>query len=1105
MLHLVQSNKMEALAAHLFDWMQRADCAQSAVFEPTTILVQSPGMAQWLKIQVANALGIAANIEFPLPSSFIWQLYRQHIPALPEQSAFNKDAMAWKIMSLLPGLLVRDDFAVLNQYLNDDDPLKYYQLSYKIADVFDQYLVYRPDWITTWEEGENTLDDVDVNVHPWQPILWRALVQYSDDLQESPLHRANLHSELLQRLVESKADNSSAIFVFGISAIPQQQLEVLSALALTRDVVIFWANPSAQYWGDLVDLKTLAKAQLSEKSEVSDALDIGNPLLSSWGKLGRDYQDMLLTTDLQQHDEFVVSAPSTLLEHIQQEILELTYRGSQAPLTADELLSNGRLYPKITIDHADHSFKVHLCHSKVRELEVLHDQLLGMFDRDPSLSPGDVIVMMPDVASYAPFIDGVFAGANNQLSIPFAISDRSASQESAILQVFMQMMSLHQSRMGLSDVMSMFEIPAVLNNFNVSPNEFEMIKHWLQDAGVRWGWDKQDKQYWGLPEEPQNTWQFGLTRLIAGYAMDGSSLFVGAEDTIAPYRQIEGQSVVALGKFTLFSQLLEKTLRSCRATASIQSKVEFALDTIEKMFEPQEQEQNYVNQLRQLLEKIGTHKTHYSDHITQDMFVEQLTQGLDNSGVGQRFLAGFVNFCTLMPMRSIPFKVVCLLGMNDGDYPRQSMPMGFDLMKNGKARRGDRSRRLDDRYLFLEAIQAARHSLYLSYIGASIKDASELSPSILVSELLDYCCQCFMLEKKLGESAKKDNDPAQSQKLLLQHLVRQHALQPFSQQYFAAESKITKSFQQNWLGIAKKQYAEPQLKPFMQDGLDKFAASNDITSTDLQLDDLIDYFYNPAKAFFRQRWHTSLSLNVQDIDDQEPFQFDPLERFKLNQRMVASDSALSSLQVKAEGDLPIGNAGQISFEKVQQQSHDIKKILDERCAGRAAQIIEIDQLFEDIRLVGWVNQFYSGDLILWRAGKIRAKFKLQLYLIWLSVCAQGVPKETDYARYVGLEGEFSIPFISQESAKAQLTCFIQVWQLGQHSAIHFYPETSWQWVKTKDPRKTESTFLGSAYAEGEGQEQHISRFCADLQANMLSFTEVSELLLTSLFEIGEGK
>lgn len=263
MLHLVQSNKMESLAAHLFDWMQRANRAESTVFEPTTILVQSPGMAQWLKIQVANALGIAANIEFPLPSSYIWQLYRQHIPSLPEQSAFNKDAMAWKIMSLLPSLLVKQEFSVLKQYLDDDDSLKYYQLSYKIADVFDQYLVYRPDWITTWEQGENSLEDADVNAHPWQPILWRALVQYSDSLQESPLHRANLHSELLQRLAESKSDNSSTIFVFGISAIPQQQLEVLSALALTRDVVIFWANPCAHYWGDLVDIKTLAKAQLS--------------------------------------------------------------------------------------------------------------------------------------------------------------------------------------------------------------------------------------------------------------------------------------------------------------------------------------------------------------------------------------------------------------------------------------------------------------------------------------------------------------------------------------------------------------------------------------------------------------------------------------------------------------------------------------------------------------------------------------------------------------------------------------------------------------------------------------------------------------------------
>lgn len=1087
---------MEALAEGLFEWVAKHRVSQDAVFEPINILVQSPGMAQWLKIKTAETLGIAANIHFPLPSSFIWQLYRQHIEGLPEQSAFNKDAMAWKIMSLLPDLLHQAEFAVLKDYLSSKEPLKHYQLSYKIADVFDQYLVYRPDWISLWENDQNDLPDANVSEHPWQPILWRCLVKHTESLNESHFHRANLHTELLQQLSAQPFEQSSAILVFGISAIPQQQLEVLSALSQKTEVVIFWANPSAHYWGDLVDSKTLAKSQLTQTQDAVNALDIGNPLLASWGKLGRDYQDMLLNFDLLQHDAFVAVEPTSMLEHIQDEILNLTYRGADQPLKAEELLGDGVHFPKIELAPQDKSFQVHICHSKVRELEILHDQLLKMFDNNPELQPGDVIVMMPDVANYAPLIDGVFAAVEEKLKIPFAISDRNVSQESAILHVFVQMMKLHQSRLSLSEVMAIFEIPAVMTKFDLTKNEFEIIKLWLQEAGVRWGWDQQDKSYWGLPEEQQNTWQFGLARLLAGYALDGDSLFVSDDKPIAPYYGLEGQNAAALGKFYLFSQSLETVVLGCRVAASLSEKVEFALLTIDQMFAPDDVEQVYLNQLRQALEKISRYQDYYQAEVCQDIFVAQLTQALDQSGVGQRFLAGYVNFCTLMPMRSIPFKVVCLLGMNDGDYPRQSNPIGFDLMKNGIPRKGDRSRRLDDRYLFLEAIQAARQTLYLSYVGYSSKDTNELPPSILLSELIDYCEQCFKVKSSSSSSNAKHT--------LTESIVYQHALQPFSSQYFEASDSQWFSFQSQWLGIAKQQHLPPQLKPFLAQELVSQSNNQEWLTNGLELDDLLSFFNNPAKALFKQRWQTSLSINVEQMADEEPFGFDPLQRFQLNRRLVEDENDLSVSNISAEGDLPIGSAGELHYEQVLQQSEALIESIHKRCDNHQPRIIEVDIEIAGVRLVGWVDQVYQTDLVLWRAGKIRAKDKMELWLKWLCLCISGVPNDSCCGYYIGTNGEFSLPFISAEQAQSELTNYVQLWISGQHSAVHFYPETSWQWVKTHDVKKTYDTFIGNRFYSGEGQEIHVSRLCPDLSVHFEQFSDVSERLFVTLVEVGEG-
>jgi exodeoxyribonuclease V gamma subunit len=1172
MLYLVQSNKMECLAESLISCLQETagqggmHGQRVSVFDSDQILVQSPGMSQWLKIQIAEKLGIAANIDFPLPSSFIWQLYQQHVEDLPDQSAFTKPNMTWKLMSILPTMLEQPEFSSIEQYLKDSQPLKLYQLAAKIADVYDQYLVYRPDWILHWEAGQNDLpgDLSAINglsiteSHPWQPILWRALVTNSQALAESPFHRANLHHTLLEALHNSvnqpiKAKNKKPLMVFGISAMPMQQLEVLSALAETRDVLIFWFNPSQHYWGDIVDKKTQAKAQLKAQTNTKDNtgsvgvefLDIGNPLLASWGKLGRDYQDMLLGFEMQQQDYFVDTQPECMLQHIQSDVNNLQFRATADELDASELLSNGNVYPKVEITLPDSSLQIHACHSKVRELEILHDQLLKRFNDNPDWHPGDVIVMMPDVATYAPFIEGVFGAVDHQLAIPYAISDRNVGEVSPLLNSFLQLMKLHQSRLTLSEVLSLLEVPAVQRKFDISPQEFELLQHWLTDAGVRWGWNEQDKQRWDLPAEKQNTWVFGLQRLLAGYAMASTELYQGNQELISAYADIEGQQAVALGKCYQFSCALLKVLAFCQSPQKIQQKVEQALLLLSELYDADETEQSDMQTLRETLEKMFAHSHQYTDEIDQDVFVSELQQNIQETGVGQRFLAGYVNFCTLMPMRSIPFKMVCLLGMNDTDYPRQSVPMGFDLMRLAPAKRGDRSRRLDDRYLFLEALLSAREQLYFSYQGFSQKDNSPLAPSILLSELMEYCQQGFCMSGELGLQVEE------TEKNLLAHLTIKHKLQPFHQAYFEVNNEIkgetnSEVKADSYLSFNQKQQAiAEQLQQPSQTMMFNIAplAQPLEQSTQLELDVLVQFFQNPAKVFFMQRWQTRFYPLGQQNSDEEPFSFDGLDRFKLNERLVQhslslrlNDSSeidvgegaeeinqttelqndqantISSLlnQLRAEGKLPPGQSGDLALRPLVKQSTQLAgQISNLNQSLTTAQSVDIELPINNVVLVGRVDSLYEQNLILWRAGKLRAKDRITLYLQWLCLCAgssETAPKTgLNQAYFISTEKLYSLPVIEKQTALQQLAIWLEFWQRGGDQILHFYPEAAWQWVTTQDINKTLNTFEGNNFAAGEGTEAHIQRVCPDLSEHFDNFTQIAEALLLPLVALGDAK
>lgn len=1145
MLYLVQSNRMEALSAQLAQELQ-TPIPGMPLLMPEQILVQSPGMSTWLRLEIASKNKIAAALEFPLPSSFIWQLCHILLPDVPKENAFTKPSMTWKLMELLPELLDIEEFAPLKNYLNPslnsvsdqsldnelderpEDPLKLFQLCGQIADIFDQYLVYRPDWIAAWEASEPRLPPKGERLAPaqaWQPILWRALIKFNNErLNKSRYHRANLHQSLFDALDDPNTSLEGLprrLFVFGISSMAPQTLDVLYHLAKRIDVIMLNLSPCQHYWGDIVDPRLRARMALEYankhklEAQWEDKLEVGNPLLANNGKMGRELLDLILELP-EEHTNFNFECyqdpgVNKLLQGVQRDILELETRGrSLGPDASLYLTLDGRR--PLTID--DDSLTLRSCHSPLREIETLHDHLLEMLSREPvdpndPLLAKDIVIMLPDVAAYAPYIDAVFSAKQGAHYIPYAIADRGAAQESPLINSFLTILAINQSRFALTDILGILEVPAVLRRFELDDDDLMMIRQWLEQAGVRWGRDETSRAAQSLPAFDKNSWAFGIKRLILGYAFsDDAPLY---HDTLT-VMGIEGQSAQALGKLLNFIEALDEYRLQLGQTCEIEVRMAQLNQLLDDFYEVDDEERMQLQAIREAISKLKTELsdagqiTPLNTQVLQNWFNSTLSE----SRVGQRYLAGSVNFCTLMPMRSIPFKVVCLVGMNDGIYPRVQHPVGFDLVAQFGPRKGDRSRRLDDRYLFLEAILSAREQLYISYIGHSERDNSERIPSMLVSELVEYCQLCYLPEA----FNKLDSSDAETvikvipaiEKAVHQQLLIEQPLQPFDERLYVSPAsevngsvQLKQSYSAQWCPTkAAGQSADglERTPRFIDNGVTITQATeltDTLDSQELEISALIRFFRNPAQYFFNRALKVDLGLNIQADDNDEPFSLNALERYKLQanlldnaieQKLETPDEALLQ-RLKAGGELPLAPFDDLLLGNY---LHDIKPLIGRALylQGENQKSLDIDLAFtaqdglnEAITLVGRIDDLCAKGLVNYRPGTANGRDLIRVYLRHLCICAMGENKpHTSYLLDIGHFHAFH--GVTPEQARAQLSLWLSLFQSGQLHPLMFMPRTALAYVEAEGEHadkliEAQSQWIDEQSQLGEGFEPHYQR------------------------------
>lgn len=1124
----LHGNCTETLADTLMAWMRAHPLDP---LETETVLVQSNGTAEWFKMRMAEKLGVCAAAKVELPARFIWRTYRQILGKheVPPSSPLEKVPLTWRLMRLLPGLLHESAFAPIEHFLRPGEPERLLQLAERLADLFDQYQIYRGDWLKAWEQGRDVLTHANQPEEPlpegqrWQASLWRAVLA---DLtpQEKATTRTGLREKVMQRMRGAAPGSLPVprrVVLFGLSHVPLAMLSFLDVIAQHTQVVLAVPNPCRFHWADAIDGRELLRLQ-RRRQPLRNAQDLAavplesmhahaHPLLAAWGRQSRDYVRLL-----DEYDNTLQTASRThwprvdlfddepadqgsLLQQVQRSIRDLLPL-AEHPRAAQ----SGHCIPA-----SDQTIVFHSAHSLVRELEVLHDQLLQLLAQprqagQAPLQPRDVIVMLPDIQKAAPSIRAVFGqySRHDRRYIPFDIADLSARAASPMVVALQWLLCLPQQRCRLSELCDLLDVPAVAARFGLSPDDVPQLTRWMAGAGIRWGLNAHQRSRLGLEAcgEHNSAW-FGLRRMLLGYANGSRSIHntqgrqqAAAWGEIEPYDEVGGLDAELAGVLAAVLERLMRWWDEALVDAAPDVWAHRLRQLVQDMFDPQDDvEQALLDGLEQSLARWqeACDQAGYVQTIPLSVAQEAWMQALEQPTLEQRFRAGGVTFATPMPMRAIPFEVVCLLGMNDGDYPRRAMRNDFDLMQlPGQYRPGDRARRDHDRQLMLEAVLSARRMLYISWAGHHVRDNSEQPASVLVSQLREYLASGWC-----GE---------QHPDALLVERTWHHPLQPFSRRYFEQDTALL-TYAAEWCAAhAQQGMGEEQEMP-------AFALEQ---QAPLTVQQLTRFVRNPAQAFFRQRLGVHFEADNGVLEDDEVFELGGLQAYgvvqQLQQQFVADweqcreaqpdgDAVVQLVQPRVQslqraGRLPLAGVGQREAQQLQATLLScLREWLHQRQQfPRAVERIRLHYTHAGVVIEDWLEPLWApiaahATVPLWlqmdprdvlKKGELRKDKLLPVYVRSLVAAACGVEVQ---GMVVGRDTALHVQPMAQAQAQAALRELLEIWLQGQSQPLPLPLRTSMT-VAWDDDVNAAQVYEGGHRIPGECEDMCWQRLFPDFEA-----------------------
>ncbi|MGH8581213.1 MAG: exodeoxyribonuclease V subunit gamma [Gammaproteobacteria bacterium] len=1018
MLYLYQSNRLEHLAEALAEVLAEP---LPPPLQAETVVVQNQAVAAWLKLQIAERLGVCANVRFPLPGRFLWELFRSGLDDLPEPNAFDPETLAWRIFGRLAELDDAPCWTPLREYLKDGDERSRYELAQRIAATFDRYSLYRPDWIRDWESRQG---------RHWQAALWRVLAG------ETPGHWLNVRERWLRLLAAGRLDPAHLplrVSLFNLGSLSPAYLDTLARLAAVAEVHVLHLNPCREYWGELLPA--------GRGPEPPD----GHALLASWGRPARDLLELLLNYDPQELERYEGSGGGTLLAQIQDEILELRER---AP--ADDFKADG-------------SIEVHACPGALREVEILHDRLLGLFDRSPNLAASDIVVLAPDPARYAPHIDAVFGAAPGRLAIPFHVADRGLRETHPLIQGVLEVLDLCTGRLEAERALDLLEEPAVQRRFGFVAADLPQLRRWLIESGIRWAADGVQRAQLGLPATEPHSWRDGLRRLLLGYALPESppEPCLG----VLPCGDSEGQSAELLGRFVEFAESLLGWRDALCGARTVAQWAALLLRLIDGLFDADSEPAAALPAIRRALQGMAEAASRaqlLARPVGFGIVRLALERSLDAPGPGAP--GGGVTFAKLSHWRALPARVIALIGMHDGAYPRAEPAAGFDLMAR-EPRLGDRHRRQDDRYAFLDQLLAAREVFYLSYQGLDPRDGRAQPPSILVSEILNY----------LDRAYRGPQDRVPSRVLTLRH-----PLQGFSPNYFTMAQGDNApglfSYAAHYCTALQGAGGQAEGAVFFDAPL----AEAGPEWRDLSLDELLRFYRNPCRYLLQQRLSMRLPGAEETLDTDEPFALAPLARHALQNTVLAErlrGRALPELipALQQQVALPHGRIGEYCLRhEVLQAAETFYQQLKPLARADRLEPVAFDLALEGCSLSGTLSGLSAAGWMGYRLGRLSGNDALNLWLHHLVLQVLAPAGVEPRSLWVAADEVLVLAPVS--GARERLAELLADYWEGLHQPLHYFPRASYAYARSlrqdRDAalRAAKREWLGNEQRAGEGED-----------------------------------
>lgn len=1086
---LYHGNDLEMLAGVLAAELARPLPGRD-LLAPDTILIPQPAMRRWLQKTLAETHGIAANLRFLAPGEFVREALDANVAGAGDEAVGDAEVLRWRLWRILsdPQAMAEPVFAPLAPlFRRPGDDLAPWTLAGELAAAFEKYQAWRRDWLRRWDKGADSDD--------WQAQLWRRATR-------GLVHRGRRLDSYLSRFDGAGGQVPEGlpprVFAFACQNVSPDVLRVIASSARAGTLHFFFLSPVAGWWGDLVSARERLKA---DAEAVFD--DGENPLLRANGAAGRDFVRTLFSYEVVHPDrDFPLYVPpdpairTGLLHRLQRDLL--ARRAPPAEPASQPAFDAAAL--------ADRSLQVHACHTRLREVQVLHDQLRELLERDPKLQAREIAVLTPDIDAYAPFVQAVFAGeAGSSPVIPYALSDGSSIASDAVAEAFARLLDLPDSRFAINDVLDLLSVAAIAERFELEPADFDSLRHWLGAAGARWGLNAEHRAELDAPPEAAFSWAWALDRLLLGHATGDEAMLAG----VAPLPLLEGGDLLVLDRLL---QALRRLAHWQRALSLARAPSDWAaaLGALIADFFPERARDNTdrdaIDGLRAQVAAFARQATQarVANEVPAPVVRAWFTAALAESDSRQPFLTGGVTFGRMVPMRLVPFKVICLLGMNDGEFPRRDPPGSLNRLAaqlSGPHRQvGDRSVRDDDRGLFLQLFAAATQVFYVSYLGRDPRSGESLPPSVVVSELLDVAAQYFAAPA----AARKD-------------LTVAHPLQPFSVAAVGGdvgEGSDARRFtyQAGWANAAALTRSQRSTPPAFAAPL---PAPTTAAATDWSRDQLVRVLSHPARAYLSQRLGLRLPDAQDRLPDEEPFDsHQGLERFQLDARVLDAcldEPTLSAqglaVQLLAEGRIAPGAAGRVAI------AESLKRLGPALGAwrGRGGQPRKLAYSLEldGLRLTGMLPRVHDGGLRQFSASKGHGKTVLALgvdALAWFA-CGETAPIE----RIVSGAPLQRIEPIPAVDAQARLAELIALAQHAQEVALPFMPRAGLDLVAADEMdeglRDAAAAWSGD---HGEGVDAWVQLalrggmpFACD-PATTLSFAKIAHQVFDGLPGVASG-